>query len=236
MRLDALEVTQQVADGAQEEVDGPLVLQTQHVEGDLRRHRRVAVAIAADPGAEPQRAGGRREVDPEALQLLVEIVEQVGDDVVEQLLEQVQRRRRLLHWLRPATAQLVGLPEQLHDLGEPTLPAVPLRPGRAGPGLQQLPDLPHLGEHRPAGGLGGVGREHRPHLRAADHRLQQRPGELFGGDPVDEGRQSVAVLGMAVEATGLVDLLDNVRQVEVGRERPHEEDLGGKVDARQHLG
>ena len=181
------------------------------------------------------RAAGARST-PQALQLLVEVVEQVGDDVVEQLLEQVQGRRRLLDRLRPAAPELVGLPEQLHDLGEPTLPAVPLRPGRAGPGLQQLPDLPHLGEHRPAGGLGGVGREHRPHLHAPDHRLEQRAGRLLGGDPVDEGRQLVAVLGVAVEAAGLVDLLDHVGQVEVGRERPHEEDLGGKVDARQHLG
>ena len=100
------------------------VLQHQHVVGDLRRHVRVAVAVAADPAAERQRPGVRRQLDAERGELVGQLLEHVAHGVQHQLVEVVGRVAGLVQRLRPVQPQLGGLPEQVDDLGDP-----PVGPG-----------------------------------------------------------------------------------------------------------
>ena len=86
----------------------------------LRPDVRVAVEVAADPGAEAQRLARAREPPDEgALEL--------GDRIPEALLEEPQPLPDLVDDPRPLGADLVGLPEQRDLLGEPVLEPLPLR-------------------------------------------------------------------------------------------------------------
>ncbi len=96
-----------------------LALEAEDGQRDLRRHERVAVAVSADPGAEAQRPATRRELGAEAAKLDGEIIEQVGNDELGQLVEVEQRRARFVERGRPLTTDLLGLPEQVDELGQP---------------------------------------------------------------------------------------------------------------------
>ncbi len=112
------QVLHQVVHEPGDVADRVSVLQDEHVGGDVGRHGRVAVAVATDPGAELQRRRGRGQVDPQAGQLLGEVLEHVTDGVQHQLVEVVGRVARLVERLRPVLPQLVGLPQQVDDLGD----------------------------------------------------------------------------------------------------------------------
>ena len=90
--------------------DGMVVLEADDVEGDLGSHIRVAVTVAADPGAERQRPGDRRQVDPETPQRPVELIEHVGNGAPVELVEVVDGVAGLVDGLGPGDAEIVGQP------------------------------------------------------------------------------------------------------------------------------
>ena len=111
-QLRAVEVTRELA--------GTL----ERVRDRLRPDVRVAVEVAADPGAEAQRLARAREpLDERALEL--------GDRVPEALLEEPQPLPDLVDDPRPLGADLVRLPEQRDLLGERILEPPPLGERRA---------------------------------------------------------------------------------------------------------
>ena len=95
-----------------------MVLQPQHIAGDCRGHVGVAVAVAADPGAEGQRMCVRRQGRAVAGELRGQIGDEVRQRLVDEVLQVVDDVTSLVDRRRLVRAQLIGLPDQVDDLGE----------------------------------------------------------------------------------------------------------------------
>ena len=205
-----------------------------HLGGDVR----VAVPVAADPGAEPDRDLVGRQLDAEAPDLDGDLVEQVGHDAAEQLVEVVDDRACLVDGVGAVQPQLVGLPQQVHDLGEPALEPVLLVAGdpRIVALLEDLGDGPHLAQDGPPGGLRGVRREHGAQLEPVEDVADEVAVEVGVGEPGDRPVQRPARLCSGRELVDPVDLLGDVREVEVGVERAHELDRGDQVEVLEQAG
>ena len=115
--LGAAELRGQFVDRAQKFLQRAVVLQFQHRGRHLGGDQRVAVAVAADPAPEVQRAGVGRQLDADPLELRVQLVEQVAAHPAQQLLQVVDRRPRLVDGGGAVHTQLVGLPDQVDRLG-----------------------------------------------------------------------------------------------------------------------
>ncbi len=204
------------------------MLQVQHVERHRRRDVGVAVAVAAGPGAEAQRPRRLGQLDAHARGLAVELVEQVGHDLRRDRAQVVHGRPRLVLRLGLHHAQLVGLPQQVDELGQATLDRGRLR--RRSPGVLELErhlgDLAQQPQHGPPARLGGVRREHRSVLDLAEHRAQQlRVDAAVGEGLLDAAeRRRERSLGVDGELLPAVQLLGDVDQLEVEGERPREHD------------
>ncbi len=229
--LGAAELRGQLVDRAQQLGERAVVLQLQHGGGHLGGNERVAVAVAADPAPEVQRAGMGGKLDADARELRVQLVEQVAAHPTQQLFQVVDRRARLVGRGRAVDTQLVGLPDQVDRLGEPPPDAFLIHRGltRIRLLVEQLADAPQLGEHGTARRLGGVGGKHRPHVESRGHFAQG--GALRGVrlDMVEQGAQAAA--GDAAARSVLVHamgLFGHVGQVKEGGEGAHQ--VGGVGD------
>ncbi len=177
----------------------------------------VAVAVATDPGAEAERAHVGGQVDPERHEPVAQLLEDVGQGTGRQPLEVVDDVAGLVGRLGLLEPDLVGEPQQLHRLLEPA------RPTRVVGLLQQGGDATQLVDRRAPGDLGRVGGEDGTH----GDLLEQRR-DLVGTDPglLDAGDRPLepaALLGAgAGQGAAAVDLLGDVREVEVRRERAHQ--------------
>ena len=218
------------------------MLQREHLHRHGRRHVRVAVAITAGPRAEAQGRGRHRQVDAEA--------GKDGGDVGQHLrdgqplgVDQVEHRvAGLVDRLGALSPELVGEPQQVDDLGQPSVGPLgevgsrrERRLGRLR--VEQVGEGVELGQRRPTGRFGGMGREHRPHLELVRHPLQLvgRHGAL--GDEASGAPQPAAVRGpTAPELPAAVHLLDDVGQVEVGVEGTYQAGGGLLVDVTEQLG
>ena len=87
--------------------------------GDVR----VAVPVAADPRAEGQRPAVRRGLHAQVAQRLGEIGEHLRCRVGVQIAQVVDGVAGLVGRVGPVDAQLVGLPQQVDQLGEPAVGA-----------------------------------------------------------------------------------------------------------------
>ena len=213
------------------------MLQAQHVERHLRRDVGVAVAVAAGPGAEAERSRVEGQGHVDGGQLPVQLLEQVRDDRGGQRAQVVGRGPRLVGGLGTHDAQLVGLPEEVDQLGETplALSAVKARTARVLRGVDDVGDLAQQGEDRTAGGLGGVGGEDGPVLDPGQHRLHEpavhRTVRERLADPADGSLQGTLLPGGQLLVA--VQLLGDVDQLEVCGEGASEHDGGGVVDAGQ---
>ena len=151
-----------------------------------------------------------------------------------QLLEVVDGVARLVDRLGPRHPQLVGLPQQLDDLGQPAV-----RCAVRGSLVEQLGDPAQLGQDRTAGGLGRVGGEHR-----ADGEPGRPPRRARRGHDAVAGARCAPPRGRASrprsrarprQLAAAVHLLGDVGQVEVRRERAHQLGRGGDVDGAEQL-
>ena len=229
--LGAAELGGQRVDRTQQLLQRAVVLQLQHGRGHLRRDQGVAVAVAADPAPEAQGAGVGRQLDADARELGVQLVEQVAAHPAQQLLQVVDRRPCLVGGGGAVDAQFVGLPDQVDRLGEPAPDAGLVDRGlaRIGALVQQLADALQLGEHGATRRLGGVGGEHRPHVEAGGHFAHGRAPWRVDLDVVEQGAQPAA--GDAAARSVLVHpmgLLGDVRQMKEGGEGAHQ--IGGVGD------
>ncbi len=194
--------------------------------GDRRGDVRVAVAVAADPGAEPDERRHHRLLDPGRLagQRVVEPPVDVADDIEQGLLEDGHRRADLVQRGRPAGPQLRRTPEDVDLLDQAALVLGQL--AVTGPGvaalLQERRDAPDRRQCRAAPGLGRVRGQHRAELQP----VEQRAGLLLAalcGDLLDRlgqlrHRRGVAGAVALPQYAGAVQLLAQVRQVEVAGE------------------
>ncbi len=223
----------QLVDHLQGVVDAVLVLEDQHVPGDLRGDVGVAVAVAADPGAEGERPGVVRELHADPLQLGGEVLQDVADGARVQLVQVVDGVARLVGGLGTHHAQLVGLPDEVDVLRQTGVvaPAV----GLDDRGLQKRRDAPELVQHRPARGLGGVGGEDR-----ADVEVLDRGAQVLGVgvlEPVGRtGEQSALGGPLGAQLAAAVHLLGDVGEVEVGGEGADQLGRGVEFGAAQQLG
>ncbi len=215
------------------------VLDQQNVSGHLRRHVRVAVAVAADPGAERQRAAVRRRRHTKFLQRIGKIREDLWCRIGVKITKVVDRVASLVGRVRPVDPQLIGLPQQVDQLGE-----APLAVGRAAVergtrrlGVQLVRDRAQLRQDRAPGRLGRVRGEHRPDRQPSCGR-----GHVVGrnpalGDQLSRAVQPAAVPGAAAaQLARAVRLLGDVRQVEVRGERAGQLRTGGHVHRRERGG
>ena len=192
--------------------------------GDVR----VAVAVAADPGAEAQRTdlGGQLHVDRG--QLVAQLLQHVGQGRGGQALEVVDAVARLVDRLRRLDPDLVGAPEHLDGLLQPAGAAGRVRL------LEQGRDLAHLLDRGAAGDLGGVRGEHRPHRHLRD-LLRDRLGVDAGLADARErvvhpARRTPLVAARPQQRPPAVHLLGDVGEVEVRRERPCQ--LRGRLEVQ----
>jgi hypothetical protein len=219
-----------------------VALQLEDLQHRLRGDVRIAVAVTADPRAEAQRTGVERQLHAEPGKLVGQRLERSWHGVRVQRIEVVDRVAGLVDHLGTHDAQLVGLPQQVHQLRQPA-PDASLgawvarpsrRPERAIPLVEQRRDLLRLREHGAARRLGGV---------SGEHRAQRDPGEVVGdvgraelraGDPVDGLGEPRAVLhANGRELPSAMHLLGDVREQEVGRERARQLGGAGRVELAQ---
>ncbi|MGX1301481.1 hypothetical protein RKD35_002969 [Streptomyces albogriseolus] len=223
----------QLVDHLQGVVDAMLVLEDQDVPGDLGGDVGVAVAVAADPGAEGEGAGVVGQVDADALEFGGEVLQDVADGAGVQLVEVVDGVAGLVGGLGAHHAQFVRLPDEVDVLRQAGVEAAPV--GGEDRGLQEGGDAAELVEDGAAGGLGGVGGEDGPHVEVA-HGLAQVLG-VGVLEPVGRAGEQAALGGAAGgEFASAVHLFGDVGQVEVGGEGAHQ--LGGRLQlgAAQQLG
>ncbi len=209
------------------------MLHLEHLEGDVGCDVRVAVAVAADPGAEVQGTGRRRHGDPESLDLVVHLVEEIACDVAEDLVEVVDHRAGLVDWRRTFSPQLVGLPHQVDELGEAPLDTSPV--GLRDPGIrpfhEELGDASRLGQDRTASRFGRMCREHGSELETVDHSGDDVVIDTRLEDPID--RSCDPAPPRALPGSLFVEpvrLLGHVGELEEGRKGAH--DVDGRVQIR----
>ena len=102
------------------EIERPRRLHPQRPSQDVRRHERIAVAVAADPRGDAQE---RRQVEPRsiriaALQFVLEAAVQQRHLRQERLLEERQPVRHLVEHVELLESQHAGLPEREHGAAD----------------------------------------------------------------------------------------------------------------------
>ena len=183
---------------------------------------RVAVAVAADPGAERQRPGVGGQRDAHRLEREREVVEHLGHRPVGEVVEVVERVARLVEHLGTVQAQLVGLPQQVDS---PRATRESSRPVRRLGAVEQVGDRAQLEQHRAPRGLGGVRGEDRSRREPAERGRDLVGRDVAGGqrraDPSRRRRRGgrPGTPGRLLLPRA-VHLLGDVGQVEVRRERP----------------
>jgi len=148
--------------------------------GDLGRHERIAVAVPADPVAEPKWHHALHGLGRDAELVLPcadQDVPRTGAGVEQACLQIPEHRADFVSHGWPVVADLVGAPQQLHLAVERFLDRAPLRLGCSLPQQQAVGHARLQGEQGATRGLGRVRREYGPHVEL-QHRLLH-----FGGRP-----------------------------------------------------
>lgn len=209
------------------------VLEDEDVPGDLGGDVGVAVAVAADPGAEGEGAGVVGEVYADALEFGGEVLQDVADGAGVEFVEVVDGVAGLVGGLGAHDAQFVRLPDEVDVLRQPGVEAAPV--GGEDRGLEQGGDAAELVEDGAAGGLGGVGGEDGPHVEVADGFPEVVGVGVL--EPVGGAGEQAALGGAAGgEFASAVHLFGDVGQVEVGGEGAHQLGGGLQLGAAQQLG
>ncbi len=194
--------------------------------GDLRRHGRVAVAIAADPAtkAKERRRGGRHGARPVAEQHVIEPAVKGRDDAKQRLVEHRHRRAHLVERVDGVGAQVGGPPEDVDLLEQPTA-RVGLLASAAPWVVDPIELLARPRDRGHDGTAASFGRV------CGQHRVEQQPVDdaghsFFAVQAADLGyRRSQRVTRAALpcvtrpQDADPVVFLSEVGQVEVDRER-----------------
>ncbi len=210
-------------DAAQHVVGGDL----RGLPGDGCRDERVAVAVAADPGADAHEGGddGGAGAGLAGAQRVVDPAVDVRDRREQSLVEDAHHRADLVGGGRLLRAQRGGAPQGVDLLQHPALGALLLRAADAGRIVlgEQLGEAADARRHRATAGLGRVGGEDGVEAKAgqaaaglflADLRLQPR---VRGGDGVG-GVFPARLPGALAQHTHALVLLGEVHEVEVAGE------------------
>ena len=217
-----------------------LVLDAQHVAGDLRGHVRVAVPVAADPAAEGDRSTVRRCLYAQLEQRLGQIGEHLWGRVGVQVAQVVDGVAGLVGRVRAVHPQLVRLPQQVDQFGQAGV-GFGARPGRravqcgsAGLDVELVRDRPQFRQDRAARSLGRVCREDGTDRQAAGGRGDVIGGHALGIDLRGRRVQPTAELrAPAREVARPVRLFGDVRELEVRGERAGEFRAGRHVHCRE---
>ena len=193
--------------------------------GDLGRHARMPVAIAADPGP-PAQIRLRDGVGIGPADGVLQCPVQPRRDGEERLVEEDHRGPNLVERGRPLGADRAGLPEQADLLAKPAAQVAVLRSGqsRIVEPIEEPIQPPLRHQHRPAPCLRGMRGEdgHEAHTvgeRAhvlARHAVASE-AEDGGADPIGQWRPSARSLALPQRAEPML-LLRQVDQQEVGGE------------------
>lgn len=123
---------QQLVDLSDGQADRRLALQREHLPGDVGGHVRVAVPVAADPAAQQQGSGLRGELHPVLGHRRGQVVRERRNGLADDGVQVEQGVAGLVDRGRPELPDLVGLPQQVDDLGQfAVLPG----PGRGSGGV-----------------------------------------------------------------------------------------------------
>ena len=164
------QVAAQLVDQRQRVADAVLVLEGEHVAGDVG----VTLGLPSrSPPIQVPKVSGRASTGsstPSRSSSAVSSSSTSGTASAVQLVEVVDGVAGLVDHVGPRDAQLVGLPEQVDQLLEPPVDAalgggVAVATARSSSRPATSADLV---EHRAAGGLGGVGGEDRAHAEARE--------------------------------------------------------------------
>ena len=220
--------------------------------GDVRRHERVAVAVAADPGAEADEArhadrGGAVGVDAVMLaQRLLEKVIRFRHRLEQAFPHVIQAVAHFVAHFQLGAAQLVGAPHHL-DLGGQLRFQLALIVHPEGGAVELVADQEHPAHafhDRAAARFGGMRGEHRRVVQAVDHVLQGADRHALrleiGQGTVERALpQRHAMRQHAAAVTVGKALLRHVDQLEIAGEPTHHQfHLGGGhgVDHRHQFG
>ena len=128
------ELVSEIFDQTNEMADAAIVLEQKGLQGGVRFHAGVPIAVAADPGPETYRAPIGN--DPEPRDLERHPLAQGGHDLGRDLHQVVEGGACLLHRVRLLEPQLVGLPYLVDQFRRATIDEVQI----GIPGGQPLPD------------------------------------------------------------------------------------------------
>ena len=225
---------EQLLDAGDDLAQARVVLQPDDLEGDGGRDVGVAVAVTAGPGAEAQRPRVRGQLDADRGERAVELGEQVGHDARGDGVQVVDGGAGLVGGLGSHDAQLVGLPQQVDELGEAALEARQLGgwAARVLDGLHGVGDAPQQVGDRAAGRLGGVRGEDRAVLQPLQHLHEQVAVEaaVLEGTADAAHRRRERTLLDGGDLLPAVQLLGDVDELEVGGEGARQHDGRLRVD------
>ncbi len=209
------------------------VLAIQGLADGLAVHVRVAVHVAADPGAKSDDARQLDRLRIDAVQLLQrlgDLLVKVRHHPVQHFTQVEQHMLALIGHRETLTRVILGLPGR-GDLGAHPIPdraRFARRQGRIQPVEQQLGYALLLAQHGAPGGFGGMGGEHR-----LDLQLRQDGHDVIQGEPCGleraerildaAGLRPAAVLEEVIApAANAVHLFRQVHHLEPGRKRAHQ--------------
>ena len=179
--------------------------------GDGSGDVRVAIAVAADPGAPAQERGQVPRAAEARGEAILDRAVDPGRDVEQRAAEHLERVLDLVDRRRPAGASVLGRVECEDLRGEARLGA------RAAGGVELAEDRgdpAEVIERRPAAGLRGVRGDHRHHEGAVEQRAQIR-GRRAGIDhAVDRRGEAIGrVIAASAQHAETLALLGDVHQV-----------------------
>ena len=200
--------------------------------GCRRGHRRPKTRSEAGKSRTRGRRRGRRK-------LVVEILQQRRHGVVVELREVVENVLRFVLGPQAAYSQLARLPQEQDRLAEPAdKPPLLPRCRISSKGSHQMGYVEQLRENRAtARGLGRVRCEHGTELEAREGRSYPRSVDPVLGDPLE----GVAEKGLLrspslAELRHAMDLLSDIRKLEVGGKGAREKKGRSRRDAGQPFG
>ncbi len=219
-------------------VDDHLLLARQRLADGLGVYVRIAVHVAADPGAEADHVRQLERIRRHA----VELGERLGELVVERRQDAIQDLGEIEHHVfalvghrEPLARMVFGLPRG-GELGAHAAPVLPqfLRRQRGIEAVeQQLGDALVLAQHRAACALGGMRGEHRLDadlLQQLEHLVEREAAALELGERGLDSARLRALAGLEEIAAAAADAMHLLGEID--RAEPHGE---GARQVARHL-
>ena len=214
------QVFDQSIDDRQDVANGVITLEVDDGSGDIRGDKGIAVAVTSDPGAKGERCAVRGQIGTDQSEGRRQVIQDFRQGSAGQVIEIVEGVASLIEDPRALQAELICLPEQIHEFTDSSPSGVLIKVVIQ----EQVGDTALLGEDGAPGCLGGMSGEYRPHGHGLSQMPHLRCGHSLLAHPARHAGEQAALLATAsIDVTRTLHLFGDVSQVEVDREGSSQE-------------